>query len=65
MGTSNISQAITLLGKESHVEKATLSSSETVYGEEKNICKICGMVFPDSRKRENKEWRLGNMLLKM
>lgn len=52
MGTSNILQAISSLGKECHVKKIILSSSRSVYGEGKYTCTNCGTVFPDSRKKE-------------
>lgn len=52
MGTSNILQAISTLGKESKVKKIILSSSRSVYGEGKYECDDCGVVYPDSRKRE-------------
>ena len=52
MGTSNILQAISSLGKECHVKKIVLSSSRSVYGEGKYTCANCGIVFPDSRKKE-------------
>lgn len=53
MGTSNILQAISSLGKDSKVKKIILSSSRSVYGEGKYECGECGVVYPDSRKREN------------
>ena len=52
MGISNVLQAISLLGKENRVKKIILSSSRSVYGEGKYECKICGIVYPDSRRRE-------------
>lgn len=53
MGTSNILQAISTLGKESRVKKIILSSSRSVYGEGKYECEACGVVYPDSRTREH------------
>lgn len=52
MGTSNILQAISSLGKDSKVKKIILSSSRSVYGEGKYECEDCGVVFPNSRTRE-------------
>ena len=52
MGTSNILQAISTLGKESKVKKIILSSSRAVYGEGKYECKLCGVVYPNGRTRE-------------
>lgn len=52
MGTSNILQAISLLGKDSHVKKIILSSSRSVYGEGKYQCPNCGVVYPENRDRE-------------
>lgn len=52
MGTSNILQAISLLGKESRIKKIILSSSRSVYGEGKYECEDCGVVYPNSRTRE-------------
>ena len=52
MGTSNILQAISSLGKESKVKKIVLSSSRSVYGEGKYECENCGIVYPNSRTRE-------------
>ena len=53
MGTSNILQAISLLGRNSKVKKIVLSSSRSVYGEGKYECSNCGVVFPNSRTREH------------
>lgn len=53
MGTSNILQAISSMGKDSHVKKIILSSSRSVYGEGKYICPNCGVVYPNSRKKEH------------
>ena len=53
MGTSNILQAISTLGRESKVKKIILSSSRSVYGEGKYECENCGVVYPNSRTREN------------
>lgn len=52
MGTSNILQAISLMGKSSHVKKIVLSSSRSVYGEGKYECEACGIVFPNTRLKE-------------
>lgn len=52
MGTSNIFQAISLLGKESMVKKIILSSSRSVYGEGKYECPNCGIIYPDGRSKE-------------
>lgn len=52
MGTSNLLQAISLMGIESKVKKIILSSSRAVYGEGKYECPKCGVVYPDGRKRE-------------
>ena len=60
MGTSNILQAISTLGKESKVKKIILSSSRAVYGEGKYECKLCGVVYPNGRK--DAEWRLQHVL---
>lgn len=53
MGTSNLLQAISLMGKENTVKKIILSSSRSVYGEGKYKCPTCGVVFPNGRKKEN------------
>lgn len=53
MGTSNILQAISSLGKDSKVKKIILSSSRSVYGEGKYECVDCGVVYPNSRTREH------------
>lgn len=53
MGTSNILQAISTLGKNCMVKKIVLSSSRSVYGEGKYDCEECGIVYPSSRTREN------------
>lgn len=52
MGTSNIIQAISSLGKKSKVKKIILSSSRSVYGEGRYECSQCGVVYPNSRKKE-------------
>ena len=52
MGTSNLFQAISNLGKASKVKKIILSSSRSVYGEGKYNCKSCGVIYPKSRSRE-------------
>jgi len=53
MGTSNLLQAISSMGKDSCVKKIILSSSRSVYGEGKYICPNCGVVYPNSRKKEH------------
>lgn len=53
MGTSNLFQAISNLGKNSKVKKIILSSSRSVYGEGKYNCSTCGIVYPKSRERDN------------
>lgn len=53
MGTSNLLQAISTLGKDSKVKKIILSSSRSVYGEGKYECPKCGVVYPNSRTKEN------------
>lgn len=52
MGTSNILQAISILGKKSKVKKIILSSSRSVYGEGRYECESCGVVYPNSRTKE-------------
>lgn len=52
MGTSNIFQAISELGKENTVKKIILSSSRSVYGEGEYECPKCGRVHPSSREKE-------------
>ena len=52
MGTSNLMQAISLMGEESKVRKIILSSSRSVYGEGKYKCPDCGVIYPDSRGKE-------------
>lgn len=52
MGTSNILQSISLLGKSSKVKKIVLSSSRSVYGEGRYECANCGIVYPKNRTRE-------------
>ena len=52
MGTSNLLQAISLMGMDSKVKKIILSSSRSVYGEGKYECPKCGVVYPDGRKKE-------------
>lgn len=51
MGTSNLLQAISTLGKKSKVRKIILSSSRSVYGEGKYECPSCGVVYPNSRDK--------------
>ena len=53
MGTSNILQSISSLGKESKVKKIILSSSRAVYGEGRYDCSTCGIVYPNNRKKEH------------
>lgn len=52
MGTSNLLQAISAMGKSSKVKKIVLSSSRSVYGEGRYVCNECGIVFPDGRRKE-------------
>ncbi len=52
MGTSNLLQAISLLGKQNTVKKIVLSSSRSVYGEGKYECPQCGIVYPKGRAKE-------------
>lgn len=52
MGTSNLFQAISLMGMQSKVKKIILSSSRSVYGEGKYECPQCGVVYPDCRSKE-------------
>lgn len=52
MGTSNLLQAISTLGKDSKVKKIILSSSRSVYGEGKYECPNCGVVYPDNRDKD-------------
>ena len=52
MGTSNLLQAISLLGQSSKVRKIILSSSRSVYGEGKYECPNCGVIYPDGRLKE-------------
>lgn len=52
MGNSNILQAISSLAKDSKVKKIVLSSSRSVYGEEKYECDECGVVYQNSRTTE-------------
>ena len=52
MGTSNLLQAISLLGKQNTVKKIVLSSSRSVYGEGKYECPHCGVVYPKGRAKE-------------
>lgn len=49
MGTSNLLQAISLLGDRSCVKKILLASSRSVYGEGRYLCDTCGEVYPNSR----------------
>ncbi len=53
MGLSNLFQAISIAGKKSKVKKIILSSSRSVYGEGKYECPDCGIVYPDSRKKND------------
>ena len=53
MGTSNILQAISDLGKNSKLKKIILSSSRSVYGEGMYECENCGIVYPRRRTREH------------
>jgi len=52
MGTSNLLQAISLMGNNSKVKKIILSSSRSVYGEGKYECPSCGIIYPDSRSKD-------------
>lgn len=52
MGTSNLLQAISTMGKKSKVKKIILSSSRSVYGEGKYECPNCGIIYPDNRDKE-------------
>lgn len=52
MGTSNILQAISLLGKKNNVKKIILSSSRSVYGEGRYECPNCGIVYPNNRTKD-------------
>lgn len=52
MGTSNLLQAISLMGENCKVKKIILSSSRSVYGEGKYSCPTCGTVYPNSRTCE-------------
>ncbi len=52
MGTSNLLQAISILGKESKVKKIILASSRAVYGEGKYECPNCGVIYPNGRSKE-------------
>lgn len=52
MGTSNLFQAISSKKTNCKVKKIILSSSRSVYGEGKYICQKCGIVYPDSRRKE-------------
>lgn len=52
MGTSNLFQAISILGSKSKVRKIILSSSRSVYGEGKYKCSHCGTIYPGSRPKE-------------
>ena len=52
MGTSNLLQAISLMGGQNTVKKIVLSSSRSVYGEGKYECPRCGIVYPKGRARE-------------
>lgn len=52
MGTSNLFQAISILGEKCKVKKIILASSRSVYGEGKYICSNCGDVYPTGRLKE-------------
>lgn len=52
MGTSNLLQAISIMGDKSKVKKIILSSSRSVYGEGKYECPNCGVIYPDSRDKK-------------
>lgn len=52
MGTSNLFQAVSLLGKKNTVKKIILSSSRSVYGEGKYYCPNCGVVYPKRRSKD-------------
>ena len=52
MGTSNLLQAISLLGTKNSVKKIILSSSRSVYGEGKYECPRCGVIYPNCRSKE-------------
>lgn len=52
MGTSNIFQAISLSKGKSKVNKIVLSSSRSVYGEGKYLCKECGVIYPNNRDKD-------------
>lgn len=53
MGTSNILQSISTLGKKCAIRKIILSSSRSVYGEGKYNCSLCGIVYPLRRDKEH------------
>lgn len=52
MGTSNLFQAISMLGKNNTVKKIILSSSRSVYGEGKYACPNCGIMYPNNREKK-------------
>lgn len=52
MGTSNLLQAISSLGKMNTVKKIILSSSRSVYGEGEYECPNCGIVHPNARSKD-------------
>ena len=52
MGTSNLLQVISLMGKQNTVKKIVLSSSRSVYGEGKYECPRCGIVYPKGRQKD-------------
>lgn len=52
MGTSNLIQAISLMGDSRKVKKIILSSSRSVYGEGRYECHKCGVIYPDNRSKE-------------
>ncbi len=57
MSTSNLLQAISLLGAQNKVKKIILSSSRSVYGEGKYVCPHCGVIYPDARRRDRMKKR--------
>ncbi len=52
MGTSNLLQAISMLGNANRVKKIILSSSRSVYGEGKYECPNCGVIYPNNRDKD-------------
>ncbi len=53
LGTANLLDI--LINKEHEVEKLIMASSNTIYGEGKYECELCGNVFPKFRKKEDLE----------